>query len=438
MEQIIKVIPEQTEMTVNVEAEPFLLTETQDKTVELDMSSGDQVVRPDGTRLLQSVTIEKPDTLIPENILEDVNIGGVVGSVHIPEEQSKTVELDFSESDTQEVTPDSGKMLDSVTINKPDALIPENIKKNVNVAGVTGEYETVLPPLNNPATDDKVINGYEYYTDAGERGTGSYVPTVIPPLSNPAIPSDVTAGKDYINGQGEKETGTKQDVNSIFNLYTKTLQNGWYQVDSFPTNKIILDVPYAQNLVGAFSLAFFQPNTTVEINAPSATNFHQLFYQGSNAENNLKKVKLSYNPALVTTMTAVFQGCVQLEEIDCDFDLSFVTSAVSARFLFNYCSNLKEIRFVPNSLPIFQTSMFNACTSLSDASIVYIGNALMDGVTSQTLSLPTNIKARTLEIMGTVSQVTDNGVTYNFFTAEPEGSITLNYFITTIKGWTLA
>ena len=119
MEKEIIIIPEQIEQQVEIKSEPFLLTKTQDKTVSLDMSDGDQIIRPDGDSLLQSVTIEKPDTFIPENIKKDVEIGGV-----------------------------------------------------------TGEYEIVLPTLDNPANDNDVIQGKEYLDGEGQKQTGDFVPPV--------------------------------------------------------------------------------------------------------------------------------------------------------------------------------------------------------------------------------------------------------------------
>ena len=68
MEREIKVVPEQNEQIVKLTKEPFLLTKTQNKTLSLDMAEGDQRIIPDAGFLLQSVVIEKPEDLIPDNI----------------------------------------------------------------------------------------------------------------------------------------------------------------------------------------------------------------------------------------------------------------------------------------------------------------------------------------------------------------------------------
>ena len=53
---------------------------TEQKTVELDMSKGNQVVTPVAGYVMSAVTVNKPDTLVPENIKAGVNIGGVIGT----------------------------------------------------------------------------------------------------------------------------------------------------------------------------------------------------------------------------------------------------------------------------------------------------------------------------------------------------------------------
>lgn len=58
-----------------------LQIQSQEKTVNLSMASGNQVITPNDGYALSKVTVTKPDTLIPDNIKKDVNIGGVVDSM---------------------------------------------------------------------------------------------------------------------------------------------------------------------------------------------------------------------------------------------------------------------------------------------------------------------------------------------------------------------
>ena len=113
----------------------------QAKTVDLNMATGNQTVLPDEGMTLSSATIIKPDTMIPENIKVGVNIGGVVGASPTPKvEQTKTVDLDMA-AGNQTINPDEGKVLSSVVVTKPTTLVAENIKKDVNIGGVIGTLE---------------------------------------------------------------------------------------------------------------------------------------------------------------------------------------------------------------------------------------------------------------------------------------------------------
>lgn len=54
---------------------------TEERTVELSMPSGNQVILPTSGKVMRKVTVQKPATLLPENIKKDVVIGGVAGTL---------------------------------------------------------------------------------------------------------------------------------------------------------------------------------------------------------------------------------------------------------------------------------------------------------------------------------------------------------------------
>lgn len=58
----------------------FVAGELAEITVDLSMADGDMVIEADKGTVLNKVTVKKPETLIPENIAKDVNIGDVVGT----------------------------------------------------------------------------------------------------------------------------------------------------------------------------------------------------------------------------------------------------------------------------------------------------------------------------------------------------------------------
>lgn len=118
----------------------YSMGEAENGTVELDFSKGDITVKPDEGKLWNEVEIAVPEGLVAENIAKGVEIAGVVGMLHIPDKIEKTVELDFTAGDMK-VVPDEGLLFSKVDIQKPDTLIPENIVHGVNVAGIIGEHK---------------------------------------------------------------------------------------------------------------------------------------------------------------------------------------------------------------------------------------------------------------------------------------------------------
>lgn len=56
----------------------------EDVEVNLNFSEGDQIVSLEKGFLLKDATIKKPEDLIPENILADKNVAGVIGSLQLP------------------------------------------------------------------------------------------------------------------------------------------------------------------------------------------------------------------------------------------------------------------------------------------------------------------------------------------------------------------
>lgn len=53
---------------------------TEAKTVDLSMANGNQEILPSTGKALKKATVIKPETMLPENIKKDVNIGGVIGT----------------------------------------------------------------------------------------------------------------------------------------------------------------------------------------------------------------------------------------------------------------------------------------------------------------------------------------------------------------------
>ena len=100
------------------------------------------------------------------------------------------------------------------------------------------------------------------------------------------------------------------------------------------------------------------------------------------------------------------------------------------------CLRLETVQFVENS--VTGNWVFNWSAVLTTESIISVANAL-NATTPYTLTLHATVKTNMESIKGTVTQKTaEDGTTYDFFTADSAGTVTLTEFITTTKGWTLA
>lgn len=114
--------------------------------ITLDLKDGDQTVTaPNGT-LVKSAVISKPVNLTPENIRSGKTIAGVTGEFVGESEplivgtSEGAVALDWSAGD-QLITPATdGKPFSPVTLEKPATLLPENIAKGIDIAGIIGTF----------------------------------------------------------------------------------------------------------------------------------------------------------------------------------------------------------------------------------------------------------------------------------------------------------
>lgn len=96
-----------------------------------------------GTTVLVDLTSDTvtESTLAKGVTAHDKTGASITGTLTAPTEQSKTVDLAMA-SGNQTIIPDSGKTLSQVTITKPTTMVPENIKKDINIGGVVGALES--------------------------------------------------------------------------------------------------------------------------------------------------------------------------------------------------------------------------------------------------------------------------------------------------------
>ena len=221
-------------------------------------------------------------------------------------------------------------------------------------------------------------------------------------------------------------------------LYVTQFEPVFKKADGYP-DPFVLNLPSCTSISYMFNVAtvncktleFYLPNKTIAVAA--------LCGAGGFRTGGVKTIKIrcgeSRTITIANTTTNYLANGREIETLDFILDLSLF-KRVNGIEWFN--TALKNVEFAPNSIHGYAYTFFNNTPNLSDDTIISVCNALRADSVS-TFTLEATPKARCDEILGTVSQVTaEDGVTYDFFTADPAGTATLTEFITNTKGWTLA
>lgn len=308
----------------------------QAKTVDLNMATGNQTVLPDEGKILSSATIIKPDTMIPANIKVGVNIGGVVGTAPTPKtEQTKTVTLSMP-TGNQTVTPDSGKVLTSVTVTKPDTLVAGNIKSGVDIGGVTGAL--------TPAKAEQVKT-VDLAMAAGNQtissDSGKVLSSVVVTKPTTLIAGNVKKGVNIGGVIGTLEEGTSVKEPYIEETYdeqgnlTGAVMHGYTKIRGYL-------------FAGCTSLAL----TSLPI---SITSIEGGAFRGCS------KLALTSLPSGITSIdTDAFQNCTGLTSI------TFEGTPTSIASVFDGCTNLTSIK-----VPWAEGAVAGAPWGATNATITY-------------------------------------------------------------------
>lgn len=115
-----------------------------------DFSGGDMPLEAPEGYVVRGATIKKPEGA-EQVIAKGQTVAGIVGE-YVTSGTAKEIEPDFSEGD-QTVTAEGDERWSEVTVKKPDGLLPGNITKGVEIAGVVGEARMPEDPIFEDDTD---------------------------------------------------------------------------------------------------------------------------------------------------------------------------------------------------------------------------------------------------------------------------------------------
>ena len=98
------------------------------------------------------ILAQKEANLLPENLKSGVTCMGVEGTLTELQGEEKVIEPSVEE---QVITPSEGKngitqaTVSAVTSTIDANILPENIKKDVEILGITGTYDGSEPPIES-------------------------------------------------------------------------------------------------------------------------------------------------------------------------------------------------------------------------------------------------------------------------------------------------
>ena len=195
----------------NIKAIPVKKDE-QIKTVELNMSTGNQVITPDSNKVLSEVTINKPNTFIESNIKTGISIGGITGTFT---NDADAVASDIIKGKTAYV---NGKQI----IGTIETFTPSKVTSN-GILQTNGKYvnadivvEVPSPTLNGDAEASNVLSGKTFYSNSTTKQTGTMynVGQDIGTINNTEHPR-YNIAEGYHNGTGYVQINPSQIVDCV-------------------------------------------------------------------------------------------------------------------------------------------------------------------------------------------------------------------------------
>lgn len=346
--------------------------------ISLDFSGGNQQISvPDGS-LVKEATILKPANLTPENIKQGVDIAGVSGQ-YVPETEVSTVTLDFSSGDMT-VQPSTGKTFSRVDIPKPSTLVPENIAKDVTIAGVTGTHEggggggatePYVEYITNESGNIKKATLYGFTAIPSSMFSGQTGLEEVDLSHSPGIKS--IGNSAFYNCQGLKSIVIPDSVTSI-----------GYSAFYFCRNLTSIVIPDGVTSIGSETFKNCYLLTSVTIGSSVTSIGYQAFY----ACYSLASITI---PSSVTSIgSSAFGLCYKLIEV-CNLSPLAITAGSSANGYVGYYA--KNVYTATDG----STKLFTN----ADGYMFYEDDIcyLVDYTGSETaLTLPVNCKGKNYEI----------------------------------------
>ena len=194
---------------------------------------------------LTSDTVTASD-LLQGVVAHDKAGNTITGTLTVPEQQEKTVDDLLLVYGNQAIVPDAGKTLSKVIINKPDTLIAENVKKDVTIAGIVGTLEPTLQEKTvTPSTSAQTITPDTDY-DGLSQVTIEAIPTVTQATPSITVDSTGLITASTTQSEGYVTSGTKSATQQLTKQLGKTVTPGTSDVVAVESGKYTTGTVYVK------------------------------------------------------------------------------------------------------------------------------------------------------------------------------------------------
>ena len=290
--------------------------------------------------------IARPVDLEPQNIKKDVDIAGVVGTLETPILDYLDYTLDLTGDMDIEASDYNVEGIKEVFIGVPVTAKPENIKAGVNIGGIIGTY----------AVEDNLSKSIQYAYD----NTGYTFTTDVTHLRRYAFDYDKNLTEITFTNGVEFETNCLADTNHLTKC---TFQNGWLRSDNEQST--------------------FYNSTIQEISGNIYALRNQSFYNCSSLKRINSNVDGQINlTGCVSIGSSVFGNCTSIEHVNAS-DMVYVGGIYNGQlgsFAFQACTNLKTAEL--GLCRAIQSGAFYQCTSLTDIYLHYDSGVVSLGSTT--------------------------------------------------------
>ena len=329
-----------------------------------------------------------------------------------------TLRFDSSSFTNQVVTLADKTYTNKITITRPFELIASNIKKGVEIAGITGTYEVVLN-TETVETPLSMKDGNQVILPSKPNYTLSEV-TIVKP--NTFTPENIKAGVEI---GGITGTYTGSGGNTLKNLLDAT-QSCYYLFRNYKGTSIDDLITYNDTSnVTDMSYMFDKCSslTTIpQLDTRNVISMFQIFYHCDS----LTSIPL-LDTSKVTNMSFMFQYCKKLSSIP----LLNTSNVADMSYMFYDCNSLTSIPQLDTSKVTNMNSIFSGCSSLK--SIFMTGMKVKFNISASTQFEESDLVTilNNLATVTTTQTLTMGATNLAKLTDEEKK-------IATDKGWTLA